>query len=176
MHRWPPLQRRSEICWRNVKSMFSNCSEIFVIGTYWKTWYSMFIEQNLHDRLRNGPKLVTNAWIDWFHIFITRVNTNSIVIVGNTAKQCRLGTVSGLWLCGRSWRFKIHLWRNIVDIRKSHICSNKSDVQETNCCFSQFNRIWNHLVGHWTEIGWVACYGIMGSNCFCSWKCFSCFR
>ena len=27
-----------------------------------------------------------------------------------------------------------------------------------------------------TEIGWVACSGTMGSNCFCSWKCFSCFR
>ena len=29
--------------------------------------------------------------------------------------------------------------------RKSYLCSNKLDVQETNCCFSQFNRIWNHL-------------------------------
>ena len=38
---------------------------------------------------------------------------------------------------------------------KSHICSKKLDVQETNCCFSQFNRIWNHLSGHWTEIGWL---------------------
>ena len=28
----------------------------------------------------------------------------------------------------------------------------------------------------WTEIGWVACSGTMGSNCFCSWKYFSCFR
>ena len=25
-------------------------------------------------------------------------------------------------------------------------------------------------------IGWFACSGTMGSNCFCSWKCFSCFR
>ena len=32
------------------------------------------------------------------------------------------------------------------------------------------------LFGHWTEIRWFACSGIMGSNCFCSWKCFSCFR
>ena len=28
---------------------------------------------------------------------------------------------------------------------KSYICSNKLVVQETNCCFSQFNRIRNHL-------------------------------
>ena len=32
---------------------------------------------------------MTNAWIDWFHTFITHLNTNNIV--GNTAKQCRLG-------------------------------------------------------------------------------------
>ena len=36
---------------------------------------------NLHDRLRNGPEPVTNAWIDWFHIFIIRVNTNKIVML-----------------------------------------------------------------------------------------------
>ena len=36
---------------------------------------------------------------------------------------------------------------------RSYVCSNKLDVQETNCCFSQFNRIRNHLLGHWTEIG-----------------------
>ena len=59
--------------------------------------------------------------------------------VGNTAKQCRLGlfqdsdfagdledskSTSGGTLC--SW--------------KSYICSNKLDVQETNCRFAQFNR------------------------------------
>ena len=42
MHRWPPLQRRrNEICWRIVKYMLSNCSEMLVLGTNWKTWHSM---------------------------------------------------------------------------------------------------------------------------------------
>ena len=46
MRRWPPLQRtRNEICWRIVTSMLPNCSEMFVLGTYWKTWYSMVREQ-----------------------------------------------------------------------------------------------------------------------------------
>ena len=53
---------------------------------------------------------------------------------------------------------------------KSHICSNKLDGQETNISFSQFNRIRNYLSGHGTEIGWFACSGIVGSNCFCLWK------
>ena len=45
MHRWPPLQRRrNEICWRIVTSMLSNCSEMLVRGTDWKTWYSMVSE------------------------------------------------------------------------------------------------------------------------------------
>ena len=29
----------------NVKSILSNCSEIFVFDTYWKTWYPMIIDQ-----------------------------------------------------------------------------------------------------------------------------------
>ena len=53
---------------------------------------------------------------------------------------------------------------------KSYICSNKLDVQETNISFSHFNRVRNHISGHWTETGWVACSGTMGSNCFCSGK------
>ena len=48
---------------------------------------------------------------------------------------------------------------------KSYICSNKLDVQETNISFSQLNRIRDHLTGHWTETGWFACSGTMGSNC-----------
>ena len=32
------------------------------------------------------------------------------------------------------------------------------------------------IFGHGTEIGWFACSGIMGFNCFCSWKLFSYFR
>ena len=63
----------------------------------------------------------------------------------------QIGTVSRLWLRGRSWRFEIHLWRKILRFWKSFVCSNKLDVQETNCCFAQFNGSWNHLFGHWTE-------------------------
>ena len=45
MHRWPPLQRRrNEICWRIVTSIISHCSEMLVLGTNWKTWYSMVSE------------------------------------------------------------------------------------------------------------------------------------
>ena len=46
MHWWPSFRRRRiEIRGRIVKSMLSNCSEMLVLGTYWKTRYSMVSEQ-----------------------------------------------------------------------------------------------------------------------------------
>ena len=46
-----------------------------------------------HDPSQNGPKFVTNAWIDWYLTFITHVFYKQNCHVGNTAKQCRLGLV-----------------------------------------------------------------------------------
>ena len=46
---------------------------------------------NLHDRLRNGPKPVTNAWIDWSLTIHHTCEYRQCCHVGNTAKQCRLG-------------------------------------------------------------------------------------
>ena len=80
MHWRPPLERGSiEICWRIVKSMLSNCSEMLMLGTNWKTWYSMVSEKNCEINYKR-PMLVTNAWIDWHLTSITHVNINSIVM------------------------------------------------------------------------------------------------
>ena len=46
----------------------------------------------------------------------------------NTAKQCRLGTVSRLRFCRRSWGFQIYIRWNIVRFRKPYVCSNQLDV------------------------------------------------
>ena len=87
--------------------------------------------------------------------------------VGNIAKQCRLRlfqdsdfegdledskSTSGGTLC-------ISGSRTFVPM--SWMCKKQ------NFSFAQFNRIWNYLTGHWIEIGWFACSGIIGSNCFC---------
>ena len=82
----------------------------------------------------------------------------------------QIGTVFRLWFRGRTWRFKIHLWMNIVPFRKSYFCSNKLDVQETNRRVTQFNRIRNHLFGHWIEIRRASCSRVVGSDSFCFWK------
>ena len=59
--------------------------EMSALKLFWnaRTWHELegliFYGQwiNMHDLWQNGPKLVTNAWIDWFHTFITHVNTNA---------------------------------------------------------------------------------------------------
>ena len=92
MHRWPPLQRRrNKICWRVVKYMLSNCSEMLVLGTYWKTWIFYGQWTKLHDRLQNGPKLVANAWNRLISYIRHTCEYKQYCNVGNTAKHCRLG-------------------------------------------------------------------------------------
>ena len=82
LHRWPPLQRRrNEICWRIVKSVLSNCSEMLILGSYRKTWNSMVREQICTSSHQiNGPELVANVWLFWFLTFITQVNLRKKVM------------------------------------------------------------------------------------------------
>ena len=53
MHWWPSFQRgRIEICWKKAQV----CSQIFILGTYWTTWYSMVSEQTctIHHKMDQG--------------------------------------------------------------------------------------------------------------------------
>ena len=88
--------------------------------------------------------------------------------VGNTAKQCRLGLFQDSDFAG--------------DLEDS-----KSTSGGTFCVFGSHTFVpisWmckkqtavSHSSTESEKIGWFARSGIMGSNCFCSWKCFSCFR
>ena len=61
--------------------------------------------------------------------------------VGNTAKQCRLGLFQDSDFAGDHEDSKSTSGGTLCVLWKSYVCSNKLDVQETNCCFSQFNRI-----------------------------------
>ena len=71
--------------------------------------------------------------------------------VGNTAKQCRLGLFQDSDFAGDLEDSKSTSGGTLC-FWKSYICSNKLEVQETNCCFTQFNRIRNHLFGRRIEI------------------------
>ena len=68
-------------------NLFENCHK-YALNLFWKayTWHVLddpiFYGQrtNLHDPWLNGTKLVTNDYLFWFHTFITRVNSNNIVM------------------------------------------------------------------------------------------------
>ena len=142
LHRWQPLQRgRNKICWRIATSMVSNCSKMLIFGTYWTTWYFVVSKLSLHDRLQNGPKPVTNAWIDWFHIFITRVNTNNIVMWVILLHNAD-------WDC-----FKILTSREILKIQ--------NPLLEEHCAFSEVIHLFHLWTLDWDEMVCLLCnYGV----------------
>ena len=164
---WPSFQRRTiEIRGRIVKSMLSNCSEILILGTYWKTWYSMVSEQTCTI----DHKMDKSLWqkimsFDLLHS--SYMSTNSIAMWETLPNNAD-------WDC-----FKTPILQEIFRIQnlhqveycaffgKSYVCSNQLDVQETNFSFAQFNRIRNHFF--WTQDwGWMVSpqliYGIWSSQ------------
>ena len=67
--------------------------------------------------------------------------------VGNTAKTMQIGTVSGLWRRGRSWRFKIHFWV----LWKSYVCSNRIVLLKEKDNFDEINHFF--MNNYWSKIG-----------------------
>ena len=106
MHWWPSFQRRRiEIRGRVVKSMLSNCSEMLILGTYWKTRYSMVSEQICTINHKMDQSLWQTAMsFDLFHSSYFWIQT-----VLSCEKHCQtmqIGIVSRLRFCRRSWGFK----------------------------------------------------------------------
>ena len=77
--------------------------------------------------------------------------------VGDTAKQCRLGLFQDSDFAGDLEDSKSTSGGTLCIFRKSYVCSNKLDVQESNISFAQFNRIRNHLFEHWIVDGRYIC-------------------
>ena len=90
---------------------------------------------------------MTDALLVRSHTFITPMITDYIVMFGNTAQHCPLGLISGLESCWRPRGLQINLEGNLMNFRKSNICSHKLDVQETNVSFSQFQSVGSYFVG-----------------------------
>ena len=107
---------------------WENC-QTYALKLFWNacTWHVLedliFYGQwiNLHDRLRNGPKPVTNAWIDWYLTFIIQVNTNNTV-VWETLQN------SADWDC-----FKTPILQEILRTRNL--------LQVEHCAFSEVIRL-----------------------------------
>ena len=112
MHWWSSFQRRSiEIRGRIVKSMLSNGSDMFALGTHWKTWYS--IEQTCTiDHKTDQSLWRTIISVDILHSWYMWIQT--ILSCGKHCQTMQIGTVSRLRLCGIFWRFKSYCRWNIV--------------------------------------------------------------
>ena len=90
MHWWPSFQRRRiEIRGRIVKSMLSNCSEMLILGTYWKTWYSM-VSEKLARSITKWTKACDKRLSRWISYIHHTCDYKQYYHVGNTAKQYRL--------------------------------------------------------------------------------------
>ena len=87
----PPLQRgRIEICMRIVKIMLSDCSEMLVLGTCWKTWYSMVSEKRARS-ITEWTKACDKRLSRLICCIHHTCQYKQYCHVWNTAKQCRLG-------------------------------------------------------------------------------------
>ena len=128
MHWWPSFQRRRmKICRRSVESIISNCSEMFVFGTYWKTWCSMVSDQTCTVHLN----MVWSMWqtIESFNILHpSYLWLQTVLSCWKHCKTMQIGTASRFRFCGRPSGLKIHFGWNIVRLWKSYICSNKLDA------------------------------------------------
>ena len=93
MHRWPPLQRRNEICWRTVTSMLSNCKKktlyLARIGRPDILWSFNKLARSITKWTKAYDKRL-NRWISYIHHTCAY---KQYCYVGNTAKLCRLGLI-----------------------------------------------------------------------------------
>ena len=113
MHWWPSFQRRRiEICLRIATSVLSNCSEMLILGTYWKTWCSLVSEQTCTI----DHKIYQSLWqtlisFDLLHSSYMWVQTE--LPCGKHCQTMQIGIVSRLRFCRRSWGFKTYIRWNI---------------------------------------------------------------
>ena len=77
-----------------------------------------------------------------------------MLLRGKHSTTLQIRIVSGLWFCRRSTRLKIiNMW-TLVHIRKSHVRTNKLDVQETDFSFTRFYRSWGDFSRCRCTHGW----------------------
>ena len=71
----------------------------------------------------------------------------AILLCGKHSTRMQSWIVSRLWFCKRSRRLKINIRWTLMHFRKSNICANKSDVQESDMSLTQFTRSRNYFSG-----------------------------
>ena len=129
---------------RIVYSLLTNCTEMSVFGSYWETWCFVVCEQTCSC----GHKMDKILWqtlgaFDLVHSSYKWIP--AMLLCGKHSTTLQIRIVSRLWFCRRTGRLEVNIRMNSVYFRKSHVCANKMDVQETDFSFTQFHRSWNHF-------------------------------
>ena len=89
----------------------------------------------------------------WSRTFITHANSDSIVMRETQHIKCRLGLFQDSDFAGDLEDSKINIRWTLMHFRKSNICANKLDVEETDITFTQLNRRWGYFSGCWFPHG-----------------------
>ena len=122
-------RRRNEICGRIV---YKYAPKLFWNVCIWHELvdlisYGLWI--SLQDRLQNGPRLVTNAWIDWYLMHSSHMWIQTVLLMW----EILLSNVD--WDCFRTLTLREILKiqnplqeEHYVRFWKSYMCSNKLDV------------------------------------------------
>ena len=80
------------ICWRIVRSMFTNCLNMLVFGTNWTTWHFNFMVS--HQTCKSSHKIDSGMWQTTSKANFLGSSNESLSSnwhVGYTAQHCRLG-------------------------------------------------------------------------------------
>ena len=166
MHVWSSIRgRRKWISWRIVHSLLTNCSEVFIFGTYWESWYSMVSEQTCTINHKMDQSMwQTPESIDFKNSSHMWTQTLLFCWKHNTTMQIRI--VSRSWFCRRPWRLKVNIEEFCVfsEVTRSY--------QEVGCAR---NRLLFHIVhkswGRFSRCrfthGWDSRYQSLG---FSAWS------
>ena len=145
--------------------MFSNCSEMLIIGSYWKTdvlWSVNKLARSFTKWTKACDKRL-NRLISYIH---HTCEHKQYCYVGNTAKQCTLGLFQDYDFAGDLEDSKSTSGRTLcvfgshTFVAISWMCKKQTSV----------SRIRNHLFGRWIEIRRDSRSRFKGPDCFSPWK------
>ena len=88
----------------------------------------------------------------------------AFLFCGKHSTTMQTWIVSRLWFCRRPWRLKMNIRWTLMHFRKSNICANKLDVQETEFSFTQSYRSWSNFSWCRSTHGWNSRSWSLGSG------------
>ena len=141
----------------------------YILGTNWKTGYSMVSEQTctIHHKMDQSlwQTIISFDLLHSSYMWLQTILSCGETLPNNANWDCLKTPILQEILRIQNLRQVEH-----CSFRKPYVCSNQLDVLETNFSFAQFNRIRIHFLGRRIEVGWYTRTWFMGSDRRSSWK------